>query len=252
VNEASTLARIAVLLVRPGVVMALAPGLGGSYVSGRVKVALTVLVAFALLPWVAVPASSTALGVVGVIARELAIGLALASTLQALVAGVELAGHLSGYQIGYSYAATIDPTSGARNNMVTALFGLVAVLTLLAANGHHTILRALAASYEALPIGGGAVAGSLADRVRDIFALVFSVGVRLAAPIVIVMLVVEVAVGLIARTAPSLGFMVVGYPIRLALGLFVLGLVVSAVPGVVSGLVDDAIGLGVQTATAFR
>lgn len=251
-NEASTLARIAVLLVRPGVVMALAPGLGGTYVSSRVKIALTFLVVLALLPSVAVPASASAVGVVGVVARELAIGLALASTLQALVAGVELAGHLSGYQIGYSYAATIDPTTGARNNTVTALFGLVAVLTLVAVNGHHTMLRALAASYEALPIGGGAVSGSLAERVRDIFALVFSVGVRLAAPIVIVMLVVEVAVGLIARTAPSLGFMVIGYPIRLALGLVVLGLVVSAVPGVVEGLLDDTIGLGLETASAFR
>jgi flagellar biosynthetic protein FliR len=252
VNEASTLARIAVLLVRPGVVMALAPGLGGTYVSGRVKIALTVLVAFAMLPWVSVPASDTAVAVLGVVARELAIGLALASTLQALVAGVEFAGHLSGYQIGYSYAATIDPMSGARNSTVTALFGLVAVLTLLAVNGHHTMLRALAASYDALPVGGGGVAGTLVERVRDILALVFTVGVRLAAPIVIVMLVVEVAVGLIARTAPSLGFMVIGYPIRLALGLFVLGLVVGAVPGMVEGLVDASVELGLETAGAFR
>lgn len=251
-NEASTLARLAVLLVRPGMVMALGPGLGGGYVSARVKVALTVFVALALLPTVTVPASDTAIGLVGVVARELAIGLALASAVQALVAGVELAGHLSGYQIGYSYAATIDPMSGARNNTVTALFGLLAVLTLLGVDGHHTMLRALAASYEALPIGGGGVDASLAARVRDIFGLVFSVGARLAAPIVIVMLVVEVAVGLVARTAPSLGFMVVGYPIRLGLGLFVLGLVVAAVPGVVSGLVDGAIGLGLDTARAFR
>jgi flagellar biosynthetic protein FliR len=168
------------------------------------------------------------------------------------VAGVELAGHLSGYQIGYSYAATIDPASGARNSMVTSLFGLIAVLTLLALNGHHSVLRAVAMSYEALPIGSGGVAASLPDRVRDLMGLLFSVGVRLASPIVIVMLVVEVAVGLVSRTAPSLGFMVVGYPIRLALGLFVLGLVVGAIPGAVSGLLEQVMALGAETARVFR
>ena len=98
--------------LRPGVVIAFAPGLGGSFVPARAKVALTVLVAIGLLPVVTVPQSPSALVLTGVIAREAAIGLALAAAMQALVAGVELAGHLSGYQIGYSYAATIDPMTG--------------------------------------------------------------------------------------------------------------------------------------------
>jgi flagellar biosynthetic protein FliR len=221
-------------------------------VPSRIKVALTVIIALALVPSVPTPSPDTAVGLVGVVAREVAIGLALVSAVQALVAGVELAGHLSGYQIGFSYAATIDPSTGARNNTVTALFGMLAVLTLLGSDAHHVMLRALAASYDALPIGGGAVDGALTTRVRDLFALIFTVGVRLAAPIVIVMLVVEVAVGLVARTAPSLSFMVIGYPIRLALGLFVLGLVVSAVPGVVTELAQGAVELGFRTARGFR
>jgi flagellar biosynthetic protein FliR len=240
------------LLIRPGMVMALAPGLGSAYVPARVKVALTVLVAVVLLPSVPAPSPATAVGVAAMVAREMAIGLALASAVQALVAGVELAGHLSGFQIGYSYGATIDPMSGVRNNTVTALFGLLAVLTLLGVDGHHVVLRALASSYETLPIGTGGVGAGLAERVRDVLGLVFAVGARLAAPIVVVMLVVEVAVGLVARTAPTLGFMVVGYPIRLALGLFVLGLVVAAVPGLVAELVQNAASLGVATANVFK
>jgi flagellar biosynthesis protein FliR len=252
VNEGSAVIRLAILLVRPGVVMAFAPGLGGSSVPSRAKVALTVLFAIGLLPVVTVPDSPSALALTGVIAREAAIGLSLAAAMQALVSGVELAGYLSGYQIGYSYAATIDPMTGARNNTLTALFGLVALLTLLSINGHHAVLRALAASYEGLPIGTGAVGASLAARVQDLLGMIFTIGMRLAAPIVIVMLVVEVAVGLIARSAPSLGFMVVGYPIRLALGLFVLATMVSAIPGVVDRMMDTATRLGIGTAAAFR
>jgi flagellar biosynthetic protein FliR len=211
-----------------------------------------VLVAIGLLPVVTVPASLDALTLTGVVAREAAIGLALAAAMQALISGVELAGHLSGYQIGYSYAATIDPMTGARNNTISALFGMVALLTLMSVNGHHALLRALAMSYEGLPIGAGAVGATLATRVQDLLGMIFSVGARLAAPIVIVMLVVEVAVGLISRSAPSLGFMVVGYPIRLALGLFVLATMVSAIPGVVEQMLDSALRLGVDTASVFR
>ncbi len=251
-NEGAAVIRLAILLVRPGVVMAFAPGLGGAFVPPRVKVALTVMVAVGLLPVVTVPQSPDALALTGTIAREAAIGLALAAAMQALVSGVELAGHLSGYQIGYSYAATIDPMTGARNNTITALFGLVAVLTLLSLNGHHAVLRALAASYDGLPIGAGAVGATLASRVQDMLGLIFKVGTRLAAPIVVVMLVVEVVVGLISRTAPSLGFMVVGYPIRLALGLFVLATMVSAIPGVVGQMMEAATRLGIDTARAFR
>lgn len=251
-TEAATLERLGLLLVRPGMVVALAPGLGGAFVPARVKVGLTLLLAVTLLPAVPTPAPETAGGLVAIVARECAIGLALASALQALVAGVELAGHISGFQIGYSYAATVDPTTGARNNTVTALFGLVALLTFLGVDGHHAVLRALVASYEGLPIGTGAVGASIVDRVRDVLGLIFTVGARLAMPLVVVMLVVEVAVGLVSRTAPSMGFMVVGYPVRLALGLFVLGLIVGAIPAAVSGLLAPVFELSLGFARGFR
>ena len=154
-RSAPPLIAAGLLLVRPGVVMALRAGSRRhATCPSRVKMALTVLVAFGAVA-----------GGGGAAERQRAWRWRASSRaswpsawrwprrMQALVAGVELAGHLSGYQIGYSYGATIDPMSGVRNNTVTALFGLVAVLTLLSVNGHHAVLRALAASYEALPIG---------------------------------------------------------------------------------------------------
>lgn len=251
-TDLSVLARLAVLLVRPGVVVAMAPTFGAVYVPARTKVGLTVLLAIGLLPSVVVPPAANELAVTGLVAREVAIGLALGLTLRALVAGAEFAGHLSGYQIGLSYAATIDPVNGVRNSTLTSLFGLLAVLTLFGIDGHHAILRALAASYNGLPLGAGGVDASLVTSVRDTFALVFVTGARLAAPIIVVLLIVEVAIGLISRAAPALSFMVIGYPIRMVVGLFVLGLIVAAVPGVVSSLLDRTIRLAAETATAFR
>ena len=251
-NELSVLSRLAMLLVRPGVVVALAPTFGGAFVTVRVKIGLTALIAIGLLPSVPVPPPISAIELGGVFAREIAIGLALGLAVRALVAGIEFAGHLSGFQMGLSYAATIDPANGVRNSTVASMFGMIAVLTLFAIDGHHTILRALANSYVGLPIGIGGVNASLVTSVRDTFALVFVTGARLAAPIVVVLIIVEIVVGFISRVAPALSFMVIGYPLRMVVGLFVLGLVVSAVPGVVSGLTGRTIRLALDTASAFK
>jgi flagellar biosynthetic protein FliR len=250
-NE-EVLARLAVLLVRPGVVVALAPTFGGIYTTARTKVALTVLLAIGLMPSVVVPPAVHA-GMLGVfIAREVAIGLALGLTVRALVGGVEFAGHLSGHQMGLSYAATVDPSSGARHSVVTTMFNMLAVVTLFSIDGHHTILRALAASYNGLPVGTGGVDASLATAVRQTLELVFVTAARLAAPIIIVLVIVEIVIGFISKVAPGLSFMVIGYPVRMILGLFVLGLVVATVPGVVASLTDRTIRLALETAAAFR
>jgi flagellar biosynthetic protein FliR len=249
--DLTVLARFALLLIRPGMLVMLAPGLGGTYLDARAKIGLTVLIAIGLVPSVIVGgAVSAPLSIV--VAREVAIGLSIAFVLRALVAGAEFAGHLSGFQIGFSYGATVDPQSGVRNNMVATLYGMLATLGFLAINGHHTLLRALAASYSQLPIGAGHIDGSLVTAVREILALVFTVAVRLAAPIMAILLVVELAVGLISRAQPALNYMIIGYPIRIIVGLIVLGLLVGTIPAVTNSLLETALRIGGHAAAGFR
>jgi flagellar biosynthetic protein FliR len=250
--DLSTVVRLALLLVRPGMIVMVAPALGGSYASMPVKIGLTVLLAVMLAPSVAVPMAANDVSLTLLVAREIVIGLSIAIAVRALIAAAELAGHLSGFQIGFAYAATVDPVSGVRNTVITTLYGLLALLAFFAINGHHEVLRALAMSYARLPIGAGHIDGSILTVVRQILALVFTVGARLAAPIVIVLLIVELAIGLLARSAPSMSFMVVGYPLRLIVGLAVLALMIGTVPSVIASLVARTIGLGLELAAAFR
>ena len=250
--DLSTVVRLALLLVRPGMVVMVAPMLGGTYAPAHVKLGLTVLLALALAPTVNVPATLSDVSLTLLIGREVVIGLAIALSVRALIAAAELAGHLSGFQIGFSYAATIDPVSGVRNTVVTSLYGLLAILTFFAINGHHEIIRALAVSYTKLPIGSGNIDASLLGAVRQIFALVFVVGARLAAPIIVVLLIVELAVGLISRSAPAMSFMVIGYPVRLIVGLSVLALMISTIPQVIASVAEQTIAIGLDLAAAFR
>lgn len=250
--DLSVVIKFGLLLVRPGMLVIVAPVLGGTFAPAPVKVAITVLLALVLAPTVAVPALASDVSLTLLLAREVVIGLSLGLAVRALIAAAELGGHLGGYQIGFSYAATIDPVSGVRNSVITSLYGLLAVLAFFAVNGHHQILRAMVASYEGLPIGGGHVDASILTGVREILGLIFTVGVRLAAPLVLVLLIVELAVGLVSRSAPSLNFMVVGYPVRLLVGLLVLAATVGTVPQVIASVIEGTIDLGLNLAAAFR
>jgi flagellar biosynthetic protein FliR len=252
VIDLAVVIRFGLLLVRPGMLVMVAPPLGGTFAPTPVKVAITVLLALVLAPTVGVPAPTSDVSLTLIIAREVVIGLSLGLAVRAIIAAAELGGHLSGYQIGFSYAATIDPVSGVRNSVITSLYGLLAMLAFFAVNGHHQILRAMVASYEGLPIGGGHIDASILMGVQQIFGLIFTVGIRLAAPLVLVLLIVELAVGLVSRSAPSLNFMIVGYPVRLLVGLLVLAATVGTIPQVISTVVEQAIGLGLDLAAAFR
>ncbi|MGE3706852.1 MAG: flagellar biosynthetic protein FliR, partial [Vicinamibacterales bacterium] len=194
--------------------------------------------------------SSTALTLV--VMRELAIGLAIGLAMRALIAGAEMAGHLTATQIGFTYGAVVDPQSGVRNNLLAVLYGNLALVTFLAIDGHHALIRALASSYEALPIGVSGVNASLVQAVTEMLGMVFVLGVRFAMPVIIVLLVVELAMGLISRTAPLLNLLVVAMPIRLVIGLLVVLTVLPATPGVVRRFSTVALELGAALAGAFR
>jgi flagellar biosynthetic protein FliR len=243
--------RFGLLLLRPGMVVMLAPGLGGLQIPSMVKIGLTVMMAIALVPSVTLPAIGSS-GLALIILRELAVGLSLAFALQALVGAAEFAGHLASYQIGFSYGATIDPQSGVRSTMLVSLYGMLATLVFLGVNGHHALLRALAMSYDGVPVGAVRVSPSLVVAVRDLLAMIFVVALRLAAPVLIVLLIVELTIGLISRAAPSLSFMVIGYPVRIVVGLFIVGTLIYTVPGVTKSMLEAALLLGGRTAAAFR
>jgi flagellar biosynthesis protein FliR len=252
VLDLTPLAQFGFLLVRPGMLLVLIPGIGGVSAPAQAKVALTVFVALALFPVVDIPRGNGNALVTAIIAREAVIGLSLGFAVRVLMAGAELAGQLSGFQMGLTYSATVDPLNGAQNPVLATLFGMLATLGFLAINGHHMMLQALAASYARLPIGMGQVGDGLLSAVRDLMALVFEVGARLAAPMVVVLLVVEIAVGLVSRAAPTLNFMIIGYPLRLVVGLILLVALVGTIPAVTNAAIESTVLLATRTAAVFR
>jgi len=248
----ASVASLALLFVRPGMLIIGTPFLGAAYAPATLRVGLTLLIAIVLAPVVAVPQALPAAGLAVVILREIAIGLALALAIRVLVVGAEFAGHFSGYQIGLSIGSLIDPQTGVRNNVLAILYANVTIVICLATNAHHALLRALADSYRALPVGFGAVNPSLAGSVSHMLGLIFVLGVRIAMPVIVVLLLVEVALGLLARVAPSLNVMTAGAPVRLAVGLLIVAATITGLPALIGRYVPVALDLAANAAQAFR
>ncbi len=251
-NEFSAVAELGILIARPATLVAAAPVFGGAFAPTPVRLGLSILLAILIAPMVPPMALQSTVGLGLLVAREMAIGLVMALALRAVIAGAELGGHLTGNQLMLSYGSVVDPQGGVRNNMIANLYGNLTLLTFLAINGHHALLRALVSSYTALPIGTGGVASSLAASVTQLLGIVFVLGVRLAAPLVVVMLLVEVGMALMARVAPSLNLMAVAPPVRIVVGLLAVAAMVPLLPSVVTRASSGIAQMALQAAAAFR
>jgi flagellar biosynthetic protein FliR len=245
-------AGLAILLVRPGMLVIATPFLGAVSAPTITRIGLTLLIALTMAPFVSVPANLPLGALAAVLLREVAIGLSLALAVQVLVVGAEFAGHFAGYSIGLSIGSLIDPQTGVRNNVLALLYSNIAVLTVFATNTHHRLLAALVDSYAAVPVGLGGIDPSLAGQVARMLGMVFVIGVRIAGPLVVVLLVVELALGLAGRVAPALNVMMSGAPIRLAIGLFAAAATVQMVPIIIERYIPSALSLAADTVRAFR
>jgi flagellar biosynthetic protein FliR len=252
VIDLTPLVRIGLVLARAGMVVMTVPPFGSLHTPPMVKVGLTLLLTLALAPMVHVPPDLSLAAYGSTIARELAIGLALSMAVRVTVAGAEFGGYLAGLQMGFGYVSLIDPASGARNQIMSLLYGNLAVMALLLTDGHHVVLRTLASSYRTLPLGSFAISSGVLAASGRMLGLVLLLGVQLAAPVIIALLLVEVALGLLSRSVPSLNMMTVGFGLRLLVGLVVLGAAIAAVPALSRGVLRQAFDASDLLARALK
>jgi flagellar biosynthetic protein FliR len=242
----------AIAVIRPSLLVVGTPLFGGSFAPPVIRIGLIVVLGAFMAPLIGVPARVDSGLLLALVLREVLIGFALGMSVRLVIAGAELGGHLTGFQMGLSYSALVDPQSGVRNNVLAALYGSFTMLILLLTDGHHDLLRAMATSYDALPVGVGVVSAGLGDLVARMFGLMFTLGVRLASPLIITLLLVEVALGVMARVAPTLNLMVTAAPVRLLIGWMALALTVRVLPDILTRAFPHALTLGARTAAALH
>lgn len=213
------------VLARLGGLVLAAPVFGHALVPVRVRAALAGILAVVLTPAVtpAHPLPATLGGLAGAAAVETALGALIGFVAQLVFAGVALGGQLAGIHMGFGLANLVDPSTHAQVTIIAEWEQFIALIVFLVLDVHHLLLQAVLASFRLAPPGGVVLAGAGLQTVFDVAGDVFGVGVRIAAPVLIVLLMTNAALGVLARTIPQLNVFVVGFSVNVGVGLIVLG-----------------------------
>ncbi len=177
-----------------------------------------------------------------IVVRESLVGVAIGLVVLAIFSGVQVAGSLMGFQMGMWLATVFDPQSGTETPVISQIQYLFALSLFLAVNGHHIVLKGIWRSFNILPIGGFTFTGALGNEILGLGSTVFRSGFELGAPIVGVLLLLSVAMGLVARVIPELQILVVGIPLRIGLGLLILGVAIPYMANVLIRIFNDLPG----------
>jgi len=215
------------VFLRVGAVIVFMPVLGDRNVSVKIKAGLALLISALLFPHVAVNTAGAGFDIFSLVFRmstEVMIGAAIGFTSQLLLSGVQMAGQLIGYQMGFSIANVIDPASSEQVSIIAEFMYLLMLLIFLAFNGHHIFISALAGSFQAAPVLGYAFNGYLPGGITEMLRGLFEISVKIGAPVMALMFFLTIGMGLIARTVPQINIFIVGFPLQIAIGLVGLGL----------------------------
>lgn len=208
-------------LARTSALVLGAPLLGmGSGFTGY-KVALIVLVAMVLFAAGGAPLEGPVDPLVygALCLREVLIGLFLAFVLQLAIMAVRVAGEVIGHEMGFNMAGISDPVTGIQTPLVTHLYETMFLLGLLAVNGHHWLLMALERSFQRAPIGALALGEGVPGFLTTLFGEMFRAGLTFAAPVLVLLVLVSVLIGLIARAVPQVNVIEMGFTLRIAVAL---------------------------------
>lgn len=175
------------------------------------------------------------------IMKEALIGIMVGFVAYLILSAIQIAGGFIDFQMGFAIANVIDPQTGAQSPITGQYFYIFSLLFLLSVNGHHLLIDGIYYSYQFIPIDQAWIPfgdESLVAFVLKTFSTMFIIALQMSLPVVGSLFLVDVALGIIARTMPQLNVFVVGLPLKIGVSFLVIIAVFGIIMGVVSQLFE--------------
>lgn len=211
------------IVLRTSGLLATCPVIGTNFVPWTVKVAIALSCGYILWPQVPispVPQSIVAMGVRAV--GEVLFGMALGFMGSIIMGSIELSGHLDDMEIGFGLSNVIDPYYGQASPLIGIFKYLLITLIFMGLNGHHLFIKALYESFTLMPAGAAFVPLSWSQLSVAAAAQMMKIAICLSAPVWVSLLIVDIALGFVARSVPQINVFVVGMPLKTIMGILVL------------------------------
>jgi flagellar biosynthetic protein FliR len=163
--------------------------------------------------------------------KEALVGLSLGFVAILIIYTVQVAGAFIDFQMGFLIANLVDPQTGAQIPIIGNLKFFLTLLFLLSIDAHHLLIEGVIRSYHLVPVDQYFIAigsGPTAWLVTHVFADMFLSALQLALPIVGALFLVDVSLGILARTVPQINVFIVGLPLKIFTGFV---LILITLPG---------------------
>ncbi len=216
---------VVLIFIRISAILVSAPLFGSKNVPVQMKAGLSCALTIAVLPVIGfrevyltgVPS------LVSAMLGEILIGIIIGFTARLIFAAVQLAGQLVGFQMGFGIVNVMDPQTSTQVAIIAQFQNIITLLVFLALDAHYWFILSIAKSFELIPPLGFCFTDSLMEALVRLSCDMFVVAAKLAAPIIAALLFTSMALGLIARTVPQMNIFIVGFPLKIAIGLLGVG-----------------------------
>jgi flagellar biosynthesis protein FliR len=206
-------------------VMATAPVFSDRAMPMRIKLGFGVVLTLIIMPTIPEIPQFEIFSFQGllILVQEMIIGLAMGFSIRLVFAAIGVGGQLIGMSMGLGFATFFDPQTQGQNSAVSQFLTMLLMLVFLSLDGHLMVISGLANSFVTMPIALDG-AGISPMKIVGWGEAIFSTGVLLALPAVAALLITNMALGILTRTAPQLNLFGIGFPVTLSIGFLVLAL----------------------------
>ena len=217
----SELWKLVFVMMRVGAALMAAPFFSAAAVPVQLRVAISGAIAVLVCVWVPVQVPPALMSLPGllIVFNEALIGLTLGFVLQLSFAAPVLAAEQIGGAMGMSIASAVDPVSGTHSPVLGQYFTVLLTIVFLGLGAHLTWLRLVVESYRLLPPGSGWLGTATLQQVAALGSQMFLAGLVIALPVTLLLLLVQLAAGVLSRSAPSLNLFALGLPAGVLAGL---------------------------------
>ncbi|MFC1725982.1 flagellar biosynthetic protein FliR [candidate division KSB1 bacterium] len=209
---------------RVATILAVIPVFGYRAVPVAIKAGLAGLAIIAIFPIIdkniSIPVSLLPFFLV--VLKEVAIGLVIGFSAQFIFAGVQYAGEIVGIDIGFGIVNIVDPSSGEQVSIIAEFKYILVILIFLTISGHHFFMQAIKHSYLILPINTATFPGIVMSKIIEMSRDIFSITIKIAGPAIITLFIANFIMGIIARTVPQMNIFIVGFPLKISVGLIIM------------------------------
>lgn len=232
--------------------IAIAPPFGNNSVPVQVKLMLGVMLALIVAPTIGPLSGVDPMSLAGamILLQQFVIGLSMGFIIRVVFAGIEMAGEVIGLTMGLGFATFFDPQSQGRTSAISQVLVLVATLLFLVLDVHLSLFATLVESFKTIPISTSLTMGFSFQKLAIWGEQIFSLGMRLSLPIVAALLIVNISLGILTRAAPQLNLFGIGFPITIAVGFLMLGLIMpylrQPIENAFQGGIEAILSLAIQ------